>query len=314
MPVTLPRVSARKLQAVIEAHAYYPSDVAAGLETLLETTNDEATSLLAAAELLRMTDQNGSPSEVASLMESATLVDRRALLRYYVEDFAPFAHWKRRVAQGFDPLDAARQTKAIFEITNSSADIRDWFIELGVFSGAIQEDGTKIAPVTGKPIELGSVVADILNRGESAVSSLESYLGPATWGTLPETTREHLVRAVERLSQNAPSDEVVRAVGLGMDVYLTALGEQVIGGYANQGFTMGQVINQLEQDGVIVTKQKQVLGNVLALRNAAEHQDTDADIHPDSWSINPKSAQTCLRVALDIVRSIDARQQGRHEL
>ena len=100
-----------------------------------------------------------------SSLEHATLVDRRSLLRHYVERFEPFAHWKRRIAQGFDPIEAARHARAIYDITNSAADTRDWFLDLGVFSGAIQEEGTKVAPVSGKAIDLGRVVADILTRG-----------------------------------------------------------------------------------------------------------------------------------------------------
>ena len=143
---------------------------------------------------------------------------------------------------------------------------------------------------------------------------MEHSLGPARWGKLPESVREHLTRAAERLSENAPPDEVVRSVGLGLDAYLSDLGEQAVGGYANQGFTMGQAIAQLAQDGVIVRKQKQILEYALAMRNAAEHQDTDPDIQPNSWSVNPKSAQTCLRVALDAIRSIDGVGEGRYEI
>lgn len=314
MALTLPQITARNLPLVIDAFAYYEGDVEEGLEKLLEATQEQAQNLLEAARLLGMTDGAGQLSEIAKLIEHATVVDRRALLRHYVEIFEPFFHWKRRIAQGFDPTEAARQTKVIFDITNTAAETRDWMLDVGMVSGAIQEEGINVTPVSGKAVDLGSVIADILNRTESATASLESYVGPAVWAKIPEPAREHLTRAASRLSENAPADEVVRAVGLGLDAYLSDFGEQAVGGYADQTMTMGATINKLVEDGLIVSKQRQVLGYITAMRNAAEHPDTDGDIQPGSWSLNPKSAQSCLRVALDAIRSIDARSEGRFEL
>lgn len=69
----------------------------------------------------------------------------------------------------------------------------------------------------------------------------------------------------------------------------------------------------LHTDGVIVTKQKNAPEYLVALRNAAEHPDTDADLGPASWTINPKAAVTHLRVGLDMIRSVEAKGQGRFE-
>lgn len=314
MPIELPRISARNLPTVVDAIVLFPDDQESGLSVLLETTIDEAQNLFAAARLLGMIDDSGGVMELARMMERATVIDRRTLLRHYVERFDAFRYWKRRIGQGFEPLEAARETKTIYEIDNGAADTRDWFLDVGVFCGSIQEDGVKVSPVSGKSIELGSVVADILNRGESAIASIEGYLGPAVWAKLALPVRDHLTRAAERLSENAPPDEIVRSVGLGLDAYLAETGEEEVGGYANQALTLGQTVQKLHDDAVIVSKQKNVLGYATAIRNAAEHPDTDADLPGASWALSTKTAQSYLRVALDTIRSVDARREGRYEL
>ncbi len=107
---------------------------------------------------------------------------------------------------------------------------------------------------------------------------------------------------------------MVRSAGLGLNLYLSHVGEQVVGGYGTQLATLGQVADRLRRDGVIVTKQRDVLDYLVAMRNAAEHPDTDPDINPERWTINPKSAQTYLRVSLDIIRTVEAKRSNRHEL
>jgi hypothetical protein len=308
----LPRISPRNLPLVIDAIAHFPDDPRSGLQTILETESATAGRHFEAAEMLGLIDSSGTPAELASLMRDASVVERREILRHYVEAFPAYAAWKRRVGQGFDPLEAARMVKAVYSIEDTPADTRDWLLSLGAYCGSIRDDGLTISPVQSTGPELGSLISNVLNRREGVVEVLSGYIGEAAWDKLPESVKEHLRVALDKLAEGAPPDEAVRESGLAMDKFMSDLGESLKGGYT--GKTMGQVADQLQADSFLVKKQKGYTAYGVNIRNAAEHPDTDADLGGDRWTITGPSALTYLRVVLDFIRSATAKQEGRYEL
>jgi hypothetical protein len=309
--VKLPSFAARSLPQVIDALAHFPSDHEQGIRELLEIDADRAKALLEGAELLGLI-VDGSPDRLASLIRDASLVERRQILRLYVESFPPYSTWKRKIAQGFEPLEAARQVKAIFTIEDPPAAIRDWFLDLGGYSGSVTEEAPGITPVRGGDVGLGSLLSGLLDSAESRTQALSDYLGPALWAKLPPAATEHLDAALSKLASNEDPSEVVREAGMAMDNYMADLGASVKGGYA--GLTMGQAAKELLDDGLLVSKQQGFTSYGTNLRNAAEHPDTDADLNGARWEITGKGALTYLRVVLDFIRSANAKLEGRFEV
>jgi hypothetical protein len=297
---------------VVDAYEFRPTDVVQGIRELLGVADSAARDLLENAVLLEMVDSSGRPRELASLMSEASVIERRELVRFYLERFDPYKTWKQRVRQGFDPLEAARYTKAIYGIDESAADVRDWFMGVGAYCGSVREDGVNVVPTEAGRPELGSLISGILNRGEAITAVLSSYLEVRTWEKLPEPVREHLSNALAKLINNDPPDEVVREAGLALDLFMSDLGENLTGGYT--GLTMGQVAQKLKTDGLLVTKHGGLTAYAVQVRNAAEHPDTDADLGGDRWTITGKSAMSYVRVVLDTIRSSSAKIDGRFEL
>ena len=184
--MNLPPFSARTIAYVVDAYSHFPSNPIEGLEKLLEIDTATATALLEAAKLLGLIDPQNQVAELASLVRDASVVERRELIRFYVERFAPFAEWKRRVAQGYEPLDAARHVKAIYEIEETPAAVRDWFLDLGLYCGSLKEEPSSVVPVTASIPSLGSLVGAALSGRESVIEVLSDYLGQALWRKLPE--------------------------------------------------------------------------------------------------------------------------------
>jgi len=312
--LNLPPLSARNLPFIIDAIALDSADPKAGLQTLLDVSATGAEHLVENARLLGIIDAAGLPGEVAGLLRTGSLVEQRDIVRFYLERFGPYAEWKRRIQQGFDPLEAARLTKRSMAIDDSAADIRDWMIGLGTFSGSIRDDGVSVVPVEGSRPSIGSLISDILNRAESVTTVLASYLGPTNWQKLSEPVREHLSTALSKAAANEPPDEAIREAGMAMDKFMAEIGaSETSSSYL--GLTMGQSAAQLITDGVLLAKHKGFTAYGVALRNGAEHPDTDAELPPtERWAIGANSSLTYLRVVLDFVRSALGKIDGRYEL
>lgn len=308
----LARMSARNLASVVDAYDHFPDDPVAGLRNLLEIDDAVAKELIDGARLLGVVTDEDEVAELASLIRTSSLLQRRDIIRVYLERFEAYAEWKRKIAQGFEALAAARHVKVVFEIEDSPAAIRDWFIDLGTYTGSMRDEGTEIALTRGATPDIGSLISDVLNRQESAIEVLSSYLGEALWLVLSQAVRDHLMTALTKLANNEAPDEVVRESGMAMDKYMEELGETQVGGYA--GRTMGQSANALNDDELIVKKQTGFTAYGVNIRNAAEHPDTDVDLGGDRWTIGPQTAVTYLRVVLDFIRSANAKQQNRFEL
>lgn len=284
-----------------------------GVKSLLDVDDATADRLIEGAKLLGLVDDDDSVVDIASLIRTASLVERRGLLRFYLERFRPYAEWKRRVAQGFDPLEAARQVKAVFGIEESAAAARDWFLDLGQHCGSLTEEGSTVIPVQGEAPSLGSLVSSVLSSQESTAQVLSDYVGQQLWAKLPGTVREHLVSSLAKLVNAESPDEAVREAGLAMDKYMSDLGQAMTSNNYT-GLTMGQSASQLRTDGLLVEKQEGFTGYGVKLRNAAEHPDTDQDLAGGRWVVTSKGASTYLRAVLDFMRSANAKLEGRYEI
>jgi hypothetical protein len=187
-------------------------------------------------------------------------------------------------------------------------------IGLGTYCGAVREEAVSVVPVEAQRPPLGSLISDILNRTESATGVLAAYVGEQSWPKLSSPVREHLLTALSKIVNNDPPDEAVREAGMAMDKFMAELGTaQATAPY--NGLTMGQSAQQLQTDGVLVSKHKGFTSYGVQVRNGAEHPDTDADLPSDArWSINTNTSTTYLRVVLDFMRSALSRVDGRFEL
>lgn len=309
----IPAMSARNLPFVVDALFDFVDDARAGLQSLLGLSEGEAKALFEVARLLGLVDDREQPAELASMMRTASLVARRDFVRHYLERFAPYADWKRRVGQGFDELEAARQVRAVHSIVQSAAQIRDRFIDLGMYCGSISQSATGFDVTKGAEPDLGRLISSIINDSQSAEEALIEYMGSMrTWEKLPTSVREHLLVAIAKLTSADPPDEAVRAAGLAMDKYMEDVGNSLHAGYS--GNTMGQSAKQLLDDGVLREKHRGFTEYGTRLRNAAEHPDTDAELNGESWSISARTAVTYVRSVLDFIRSTDAAVEGRYEL
>ena len=309
----IPAMSARNLPFVVDALFDFAGDARSGLQSLLELTEEEANRLCEAARLLGLVDGSERPAELASMMRTASLVARRDFVRHYLERFIPYADWKRRLGQGFDELEAARQVRAVHSIEQRPAQIRDRFIDLGTYCGSISQSATGFDVTKGAEPDLGRLVSSIINDSQSAEGALIDYMGSMrTWEKLPTSVREHLLVAIAKLTSAEPPDEAVRAAGLAMDKYMEDVGNSLHTGYS--GKTMGQSAKKLLDDGVLRQKHRGYTEYGTRLRNAAEHPDTDAELNGESWSISARTAVTYVRSVLDFIRSTDAAVEGRHEL
>lgn len=309
----IPSMSARNLPFVVDALFDFTNDARSGLEKLLDLSAEEADGLFAAAHLLGLIDESDRPSELASMMRTASLVARRDFIRHYLERFVPYADWKRRLSQGFDELDAARQVRAVHSIEQSAAQIRDRFIDLGTYCGSISQSATGLDVTEGAEPDLGRLISSIINDSESAEHALIDYLGSMrTWEKLPLVVREHLLVATAKLTAADPPDEAIREAGLAMDKYMEDVGNSLHGGYS--GMTMGRSAKKLLDDGILRKKHRGYTEYGTSLRNAAEHPDTDAELNGDSWSFSARTAVTYVRSVLDFIRSADAAVEGRYEL
>lgn len=308
----LPVFSARNLPFVIDAIADFPDSPEAGLESLLDISGADAKALFEAAKLLGLVDAAGQPGELASLIRVASVIERREIVRFYVERFETYAYWKRRIEQGFDALEAARQAKAVGGLSQSAAEVRDRFIDLGTYCGSIKESDTTFEATKGSSPSLGSLISTVLNKQQSIQEVLADYVGEPVWAKLPQPVREHLEVSLGKIAENSPPDEAVREAGLAMDKYMEDVGNTLRGGYS--GKTMGQSAVQLHADGILRSKHKGYTEYGTKIRNAAEHPDTDADLAGGSWTISARTAVTYLRAVLDFIRSTDAAVGGRHEL
>jgi hypothetical protein len=310
----LPAPKARYLPHLADAHAYNPGDPKQGLRHLLDISETVAQHVIDNAHLLGMLDGSGSLAELASELRIASVVERRELVRHYVERFPPYADWKRRIALGFEPLDAARYMRRLHDIEDSASDVRDWCLDIGLYCGSIKEEAAVVTPVETAPPSLGGFLSDVLNRAEGVDRALSGYVGSATWDRLGEPVRQHLNASLAKIANNENPDESVREAGLALDKYMSDYGNAAAGtGYA--GLAMGVAAKKLLDDGVILRKQAGFTAYGVDLRNAAEHADTDADLPTTSrWSILPNSSVTYLRVVLDFIRSTSAKTDGRYEL
>jgi hypothetical protein len=87
----LPSFSPRMLPQVLDAYADSPTAPIEGIKTLLEVDDAGANALVEAAKLLELIREDDSFGEIASLIRTASLVERRELIRFYVERFPPYA-------------------------------------------------------------------------------------------------------------------------------------------------------------------------------------------------------------------------------
>jgi hypothetical protein len=307
-------LSPRDLGFVIEAAALNPADLRGALQTLIDISPGAADRLVENAKLIGLLDASEQPGELASLIRYASLVERRDIIRFYLERFEPFQDWKGRIAQGFDANEASRLVKRAHNIDEAPAEVRDWMLGLGMYCGSVREEAVSVIPVEAERPSVGGLISDILNRSQSARSVLSTYVGEQSWEKLSEPVREHLLASLAKIVNNEPPDEAVREAGLAVDKFISDLGTaQTTHPYT--GMTMGQSAQQLHADGVLVSKQKGFTGYSVQLRNGAEHPDTDPELpQGDRWSINTNTSTTYLRVSLDFIRSALSKVDGRYEL
>ena len=307
-------LSPRNLGFVIEAAALDPSDLRGALQTLLDANQTAAEHLIENARLIGLLDSSDKPGELAGLIRYASLVERRDIIRFYLERFKPFEDWKRRIAQGFDPNEASRIVKRAHGIDEAPAEVRDWMLGVGTYSGSIREEAVTVIPVEASRPSLGGLISDILNRSQSATGVLSTYVGEQSWGKLSDQVREHLLASLSKIVNNEPPDEAIREAGMAVDRFMSDLGTaQTTRNYS--GMTMGQAAQQLQTDSILVSKHKGYTSYAVQLRNGAEHPDTDQDLPTGAqWGITTNTSTTYLRVSLDFMRAALSKVDNRYEL
>jgi hypothetical protein len=159
---------------------------------------------------------------------------------------------------------------------------------------------------------VGSIVSSILANNQAVNSVLSNYVGDRLWSSLSVGVREHLTEALTRLSNNESGEQIIRAAGLALDLYLDDFGQSL--GPPFVGMTMGAKAQELASQKLIVKKQTGLTEYGVLLRNAAEHPDTDPDLAGSHWTLTTNTSMTYLRVVLDTLRSLAAKIEGRFEL
>jgi hypothetical protein len=276
---------------------------------------------LAVAVQLGLLEKDGGKFKAAHPYEhyfsEATESHRIDVLRFALEAFPPYRHFKQRLGFHSDTLRAARETKLRFGYGNHEAEIRETLLSLGQFSGSLTySTGTGYAVSRSGTVDEFLAVAETISaEGASVDDLLREKLGASAYEYIQNEQDDiinHLRGALQKVLAGELDEGVVIRVGNACENFLVKVAADHNPPINLTGKTgIIQKANALKAGGAIAAKHLGYTDFIGHLRNAAEHG-IDPDVNAD-WSITPAAIRLGVESLLAAIKSVVALQEGRAE-
>jgi hypothetical protein len=278
----------------------------------VDTTPALAGSALRMSVDLGLLRENGSDYEVADPLSHFTrtpdALTKSAVLRVFLERYEPFRVFRQQLAESGDLDRAARQTKALVEITASTAEVRETLINLGSYCGAFLPKGGGQYDTDRGPLDnVLKRIAESAALEASAERTVRDQIGTVAAGVADyNDVIKPLAKAMTRAA-GGDGDGAVLEAGNAVESYLSGLA-----GRKNVDVTNDHGINaklaKLRSTGNLPAKIVNMGGYLGHLRNAADHG-IDADIGA-SWSIGRSTGLEYTFVACSFIAAAARNEFG----
>ncbi|MDF1551541.1 MAG: hypothetical protein P1P84_00700 [Deferrisomatales bacterium] len=310
MPYEIYQTSAENVIAATDAALQKQDGVDENLvSAFLDTTPPYARDALQMARELSLLRevQPGKfvPDAKCSLYLCTAIRDNKAaILRYVLEQYAPYSTFKARLELTGVVGEAANQTRALHNIDAHRQVISATFIDLGTYAQSlISEGGGLYKPRRDDPKEYLTILDQVIQDRETAVLEVSKLLGQEAvdWVDRPNVL-DNLVTAYQRAaSATDDSRAPIVHAGNAVESFLVQVAgyHGVVLQNANGINAKAEFISQANQ---LLSKHKFMLKYLGHIRNAADHG-VDQEIGTQ-WAISPKTAVEYVHVAQSTVSAI----------
>lgn len=282
----------------------------------LDTTGDSGRSALRMAVQLGLLKEDPSDTYIVNspctvYLSTCSRDQKSAVLRYVLEQYQPYRTFKTRLNVNTGvPVNAAGQTRALYDISAHRDVIVHTFVSLGTYTNSIlsQGGGLYLASEDNSTSYL-DILTEVIEDREKAESAVRSYIGhnEANWLN-QETVLSPLVTAYQRLTaivedQRAP----ILHAGNALESFLSQIAQNYTVDLRGANGINAKVEKLLES-GTLAKKHGFMCKYLGHIRNAAEHGD-DPNIGAP-WQVCINTAIQYVHVAQTTISAIVKRKDG----
>lgn len=309
MTVQVYRTTAEHVVAATDAALQRPTGVTKKtLAAFLDIPEDSAAAALSMAAQLGFLAKSGTQKfkvvfPYASYLITSDRQEKAAVLRFVLEQYAPYKTYRLRLGlEGLAP-PAASQTRAIHSITAHRDVIMATFNDLGMYANSLVSEGAGLfRPREEEAVSFMVTVSDVIQAREDAEIVVRRRLGQETADWVDnDDVLSSLVTAHQQLARaNEDAKAPVLHAGNAVESFLAQLATSKV-----VNITGANGINakaeRLKTANAINKKHLNMLKYLGHVRNAADHG-VDPDIGA-AWDICENTAIEYVHVAQTVIKA-----------
>lgn len=244
-----------------------------------------------------------SDSFLARLIVSSRNDDHKAaIMRLVLEQYEPYAMFKKR--HGFTgSMDlASKQIKTLYSMSSSYKDIRNTIINIGTYSRALINDGANTYSFNQDEISYIEILELALKFKANDDNALSTQLGELACSYIDtKNVFEPLSEAYSKI-QNVNNDKntIILYSGNAFESFLQQIADE--NGISLEGKS-GISAKSDALKSVISKKHRGMIQYIIQIRNAADHG-ADSNEGGRVWDISDDSAQFYPMIVSSIIRDI----------
>lgn len=296
--------------AAVQASGTADSALVQSFCDLSQTQADDALALAVDLGFLKLTAAKyKSATQLTSFITTPDDRRKAALLRILLESFDPFVTFRQRLVATASADQAARETKALLDLSAHREDIKDTLISLGTYTGAIVSlGGGQYEMGTTDLVDPIEAVAATANDMASAEQLIRQRIGSRSDKTDRQDVVMPLAEALLKAKANDARGAVVDAARA-VESFLAVLSQR-------QGVSLAgangivQKVDKFRPGNHLPKKIVESARYLGQIRNAADH---GIDVDPDVgavWSILPHTGALYVLVACAFMCSCLEREDG----
>jgi hypothetical protein len=276
----------------------------------LDIPVENARNALFMAEQLGLIQQDNPGNYVsvfpyAVYLVTSSILQKAAVLRLTLEQYAPYKAFKFRLSVTDNTQDAANQVRALFTVGAHRHDIASTFVSLGTYTGSLIAEGAgKYRASTDETPAYLSIVNEVVQERGSAEFCVRSKIGDAADWVDQQEVFAPLVTSYQlaALAENDSRSPVVYA-GNAVESFFAQVADH-FGVNVSRAFGINAKVDALAQAGHLTTKHKFMAKYLGHIRNAADHG-IDSEIG-QTWSVSEKTAVEYVHVAQSVIVAVVA--------
>ncbi len=320
MTIQIPLTTAEDIIGAVDAVFQKPDGITPQvLEEFLDTTPTNAKNALIMATQLNLIKEDKNiffqnENILASYLILCNFSQKAAILRIVLEKYDPYRKFKQRIQDNVSIQDAGRQVKALFNIPEDRSDITSTLISLGTFTESLNvEGGGRYTINTDVHMPYLDILEISIGSSDAIELHLRNELTPVVFDWLNHhDIVEQLINAYGRLSlvsedQKAPIVHAANAVEAFLNQYADSIGINV-----KNKFGINAKIDEIENQGSINPKHKNMFKYLGHIRNAADHG-PDSLIN-QTWDISEQTSILYVQTSIRAIRSLYLFQKSRYIL